>query len=148
MIRTRNNTLLLATLFCLGANSIVYADGHGEAKGETKEEAATAAIEAVAADPSVTECTPSSAPIVPDGNVASKDELLAAQKAYKLFESSTHDYRDCLLILKANLQAAGLAEEELASKLAENLAADNASVDRLEGAAEEFNIAVRAFKAR
>ena len=143
MIRTRNNTLLLATLFCLGASSIVYADGHGEAK-----EAATAAIEAVAADPSVTECTPSSAPIVPDGNVASKDELLAAQKAYKLFESSTHDYRDCLLILKANLQAAGLAEEELASKLAENLAADNASVDRLEGAAEEFNIAVRAFKAR
>jgi len=143
MIRITNNKLLLTALFCLGASSTVYADGHGEAK-----EAATAAIEAVAADPSVTECTPATAPIVPDGNVASEDELLAAQKAYKLFESSTHDYRDCLLVLKANLEAAGLPEEELASKLAENLAADNASVDKLEGAAKEFNIAVRTFKAR
>lgn len=94
------------------------------------------------------ECEIGNAPIIPDGNVASEDELVAAQKAYRAFEETTTEYRECLMQEKAAAEAAGLSEEELQQALAKNLAADNAAVDQLVIVAEEFNKAVRAFKAR
>jgi len=145
MIQTKTK-LALAAFLTIGINTATYADGHSAAEKAAAE--ATTPIPEVAADPSVTECTEAAAPIIPDGNVASEDELLAAQKAFKAYQANVEEYRDCLLVLKANTEAMELSPEELESKLADNLAADNASVDKIEAVAEEFNKAVRAFKAR
>lgn len=91
------------------------------------------------------ECVNASAPIVPDGNVASKDELIAAQKALKEFQSNLVEYRECL----EGQKIAEPGEDEAA--LQKNAALDaayDASVDAESLAAEEFNAAVRAFKSR
>ena len=91
------------------------------------------------------ECTNPSAPIVPDGNVASMDELVAAQKGLKAFQANLVDYRDCLVEQKV----ADTSEDEAAlQKNAALNAAYDSSVDAEGVAAEEFNAAVRAFKAR
>lgn len=140
MIQKTKTKLALAAFLAVGINTVTYADGH--------EAGEKVAIPTVAADPSVTECKEATAPIIPDGNVASEDELLAAQRAFKTFQASTEEYRDCLLVLKANTEAMDLDADELEAKLADNLALDNLSVDKIEAVAEEFNKAVRAFKAR
>ena len=95
-----------------------------------------------------TACSIGEAPIIPDGNVASEDELVAAQKAYKEFDANTMAYRECLLEEKALIEASGADSEEMTAKLQANLDADNAAYDKLVNVAEEFNQAVRAFKAR
>lgn len=91
------------------------------------------------------ECTAPSAPIIPDGNVASEDELIAAQGAYKAFEKSFYDYRDCLT---AEEQAFDPEAEDLETKKAAIMAADDAAFAELNRVANEFNAAVKAFKAR
>ncbi len=141
MMQTKTK-LALAAFLTIGLNTAVYSQDNSATSNDAP------AVAEIVADPSVTECAEASAPIIPDGNVASKDELLAAQKAFKVFELSTQEYRDCLLVLKANIEAMDLEPSELESKLANNLAADNASVDKVEFVAEEFNKAVRAFKAK
>lgn len=91
------------------------------------------------------ECEVPAAPIIPDGNVASEDELVAAQIAVKTFQGKLVDYRDCLL--KKEL-AADQQAEDYEAKTAEILALSNASVDMEEKIAEEFNQAVRSYKER
>ena len=90
-------------------------------------------------------CYEPAAPIVPDGNVASQDELVAAQKAIKMFQTSLIDYRECLDGLSAALDPENEADEERGSQIT---ARYNDSVAAEARAAEEFNVAVRAFKAR
>ena len=91
------------------------------------------------------ECLSPAAPIIPDGNVASKDELIAAQKAMKIYQDSLGDYRGCLQKMESEIDP----EAENASTQSETvLNAYNASVDEEAKVAEEFNVAVRAFKAR
>ena len=77
------------------------------------------------------ECVAPSAPIVPDGNVASKDELLSAQSAYKAFESNFYDYRECLQ-----------AKEKALIDL------DDVAFEELNRVAAEFNTAVKAYNAK
>jgi len=91
------------------------------------------------------ECALPNAPIIPDGNVASKDELIAAQGAYKEFELKIDEYRGCV---ENKEKAVPLDAEDAAAQKAAFLALDSASVDALTKVAEEFNVAVRAFKAR
>ncbi len=131
MNRLKHTTLV--ALIALTSPQFAFADDHAASED---------AVEAAAA------CAQSSAPIIPDGNVASKDELIAAQKAYKDFDANIQSFRECLLKEKEMLEAQGLTPEELEQKLAANLAADNAAVEKLVMVAEEFNKAVRAFKAR
>jgi len=91
------------------------------------------------------ECALPAAPIIPDGNVASQDELVAAQQAMKAYQGTLTEYRECL----AGMDAAVVPESEGAEeKTASILAAYNASVDSEEAVAEQFNTAVRAFKER
>ena len=91
------------------------------------------------------ECTAPSAPIIPDGNVASEDELIAAQGAYKAFEKKFYDYRDCLT---AEEQALSPDAADLESMKAAITAADDTAFEELNRVANEFNSAVKAFKAR
>ena len=91
------------------------------------------------------DCVLPTAPIIPDGNVASKDELISAQGAYKEYEVTIDNYRGCL-----EEQEKAIAEdaEDAEAQRAALLALDGASVDALTKVAEEFNVAVRAFKAK
>ena len=70
------------------------------------------------------ECKAPSAPIIPDGNVASEDELIAAQGAYKAFEKRFYDFRDCLT---AKEQAIAPDADDLETQKAANTAACKAS---------------------
>ena len=90
-------------------------------------------------------CELPTAPIIPDGNVASQDELLAAQKAMKAYQGVLVDYRLC--IDEKNTLLDLETEEGAATKLVHNSVYD-ASVTAEENVAEQFNLAVRAFKAR
>jgi GTPase involved in cell partitioning and DNA repair len=91
------------------------------------------------------ECTNPSAPIVPDGNVASMDELVAAQKGLKAYQANLVDYRECLVAQKVD--ETNEDEAALQKNAALNAAYDS-SVDAESAAAEEFNAAVRIFKSR
>ena len=91
------------------------------------------------------QCVLPTAPIIPDGNVASQDELLAAQKSMKEFQGSLVDYRQCIDEKSTLLDLE--SEEGAAAKLVNNGLYD-ASVTAEENVAEQFNLAVRAFKAR
>jgi len=90
-------------------------------------------------------CELPNGPIIPDGNVASQDELLSAQKAMKAYQAVLADYRLCIDEKSSLLDLE--TEEGAAAKLVINSLYD-ASVTAEEDVAEKFNLAVRAFKAR
>jgi len=91
------------------------------------------------------ECDEPSSPIIPDGNVASLDELVSAQKAIKMFQTSLNDYRDCLKGMEESIDPEAADAQEQSATI---LASYNGSVDNEALIAEEFNVAVREFKAR
>lgn len=91
------------------------------------------------------ECVAPSAPIVPDGNVASKDELLSAQSAYKAFESNFYDYRECLQAKEKALDP-NAADLEAQKKALIDL--DDVAFEELNRVAAEFNTAVKAYNAK
>lgn len=91
------------------------------------------------------ECVAPATPIIPDGNVASEDELVSASKAMKAFQTKLVDHRNCLAEEEGTLDT----EAENFMELKKAVGAKyNESVDAEEKLAEEFNVAVRAFKAR
>lgn len=91
------------------------------------------------------ECVAPSAPIIPDGNVASQDELVAAQRAMKAYQGELVGYRECLDGMTAAIEG---EDEESLQKKAAIAASYDSSVDKETEIAEEFNGAVRAFKQR
>ena len=123
-------TFLTTFLFAVIGGQSVNADNHPEVD---------------VADEVSDECELPTAPIIPDGNVASQDELLAAQKAMKGFQAVLVDYRLCIDEKSALLDLE--TEEGAAAKLVNNQLYD-ASVTAEESVAEKFNLAVRAFKSR
>ena len=123
-------TFLTTFLFAVIGGQSVNADNHPEVD---------------VADEVSGECELPTAPIIPDGNVASQDELLAAQKAMKGFQAVLVDYRLCIDEKSALLDLE--TEEGAAAKLVNNQLYD-ASVTAEENVAEKFNLAVRAFKSR
>ncbi len=98
-----------------------------------------------ASNTALADCTAPSAPIIPDGNVASQDELISAQGAFKAFEKNFYDYRDCL---KAKELALDTSDSDIDTKKAAIVAADDVAFEELNRVADEFNTAVKAFKAR
>lgn len=91
------------------------------------------------------DCSLPGAPIIPDGNVASEDELLSAQSAIKGYQANLVDYRTCL---QTKSDALDPAAENFEEKSTMNLDLYNASVDAETNVAEEFSAAVQAFRAR
>ncbi|HJP04645.1 MAG TPA: hypothetical protein QF799_06370 [Gammaproteobacteria bacterium] len=89
------------------------------------------------------ECGRPEVPSVPDGALATEAELAAAQTAVKDYMAGTNVYLECL----AQEEADGL-ESEAPEIAAERIAAHNQAVDDMEVLAEQFNTAVRAWKAQ
>jgi len=86
----------------------------------------------------------------PDGNTATQEEMLAAQKLVKAYVTSMEAYLDCIKGDEAQaLIALGDTDEE--AKRQRALTFDkkhNAAVEEMNLVAEEFNVQVRAFKER
>lgn len=91
------------------------------------------------------ECDMPAAPIIPDGNVASQDELVAAQKSIKIMQASMIEYRECLIEEEGKIDAESETAEEQKLALTNSY---NDSVAAETKVAEEFNTAVKAFKSR
>ena len=86
----------------------------------------------------------------PDGNTASQEEMLAAQKLVKAYVTSMEAYLDCIKADEAQaLIALGDADEEARRQRAIMFdKKHNAAVEEMNLVAEEFNVQVRAFKER
>ena len=88
---------------------------------------------------------PSNKPIIPDGHVASKDELLAAQDAVKAFQTRNLEFLVCLDKKREGLdpEAAGSAETR-----AKYQAQEDAAIALEQAVANEFNTARTNFMER
>ena len=92
------------------------------------------------------ECVAPVVPIIPDGNVASEDELITTSKAIKAFQlGDLTEYRNCLSELEKTLDVETDAGKEQAAEILNQF---NTSVDSETAMSEKFNAAIRAFKAR
>ncbi len=91
------------------------------------------------------DCSLPTQPIVPDGNVASMDELVAAQKAIGAYQGNLGEYRNCLLEAEQQLDAESEEHEVNQMKITQLY---DASVDAEAVTAEKFNQSVRAYNAR
>jgi hypothetical protein len=91
------------------------------------------------------DCVLPGSPIVPDGNVATEDELLASQAAVKAFQASLGDYRGCLE--NQRLKHDPETDEGKAAILS-IIETYNKSGDAEEQVGAQFNQAVRDYKAR
>lgn len=104
------------------------------------EEVAEAAV-----DPGAHCSYESTMPIIPDGNVASKDDLIAAQGRVKEFQNSLMDFRSCLAEVENALNP---EQEDFEAIKAALLEKNNQSVDLENELAAKFNETIRLFKSR
>jgi hypothetical protein len=97
------------------------------------------------------ECTAPSLPTLPDGATATKEQMLAGQKAVKDYQAANTEYRACLdpQVAAAETAAAGDSPSEEATAALKKLNEDyNGSVSKEEGLALKFNEAIKAYKAK
>ena len=102
--------------------------------------------------PAYADCTAPDINInVPDGAKASMEEMLAAQHAIKESNAAVQQYTDCLKAEQDAKIAAGgdkMKDEEKVKISADYVGRQNAAVDKLQKAADQFNLEVRAWKSR
>ena len=98
------------------------------------------------------ECTaPTNDTSVPNGSKATKEQMIAAQRAVKAYDTAVKEYGECLKTAQeAELAAAGdkLTDDmrvKIVSKYADR---SNAEVDKLQKMADKFNAELKAFKAK
>ena len=92
------------------------------------------------------ECVMDLLPIVEaDGNIATKDELVAAQTRVKAYQEELLDFRECLLEVENSLDVNMEGYEEQKASLA---ARANSSIDLENTVADEFNEAIRIYRSR
>ena len=102
------------------------------------------------------ECTRGEAPSVPNGETASRDEMISANKAIKEYVATTNTYIDCVDAAEtaavAKAKADMPADKPDVAKLnaihAQYVTLHNSAVDAIQGVADQFNAAVRAYKAK
>ena len=99
-------------------------------------------LAALVAAPAFADCTaPDGSVQIPSGAAATRDEMVAAQKAVKAYDNAVRAYSDCLQQQKAlNGDNTKLADEFDRRTAAE--------LDKLQRLADRFNVELRAFKAR
>lgn len=110
-----------------------------------------AATAFLAAAPAFAEdCSLPATPEMPDGGSATMEEMVAGQQAVKAFQTDVQAYRACVDTKIEGLKAAaaeGEADEEAVEAYRAATEAYNNSVKAEEQLAEDFNSAVREFKA-
>ncbi|HEX6999869.1 MAG TPA: peptidylprolyl isomerase [Gammaproteobacteria bacterium] len=87
------------------------------------------------------ECEKPEEPVIPDGETATLDEMMAGQTAMREFVSGSENYLDCLAKIIDD-------EEQAAERRNAAIGEHNRTVSAMEALAESYNTEVRAFKAR
>ncbi|RBP50802.1 hypothetical protein [Arenicella xantha] len=106
----------------------------------------TAILLTLTSQASIAECiAPTNTPIIPDGHVASQDELIAAQNAVKAFQERNLSFLLCLDEQRAALTPEAEGNEE---KMAAFKQAEDDAIELEKSVANEFNTARKAFMAR
>lgn len=86
---------------------------------------------------------------IPNGDSASKEEMIAGQRDVKAFVANMETYLDCLLeeekAARANAELSAEDEQQREDMVNKKY---NAAVDEMETVAARFNEQVQAFKAR
>lgn len=87
---------------------------------------------------------------VPDGAMASKEEMIAGQRAVKSYMSAMNNYLSCIEAAEQETIATNGNTDENAKqqKIEMYNKKYNAAVDEMNLVAEEFNMQVRAYKQR
>jgi hypothetical protein len=97
-------------------------------------------------------CTYPTAPTkLPDGNTASREEMLAGKKLVETYNSEMNVYLTCIKKDQDDMvakQASTLTEEQKQQISARYTAKNDAAVDELQGVAARFNEQLRVFKAK
>ena len=91
------------------------------------------------------ECIVPASPIIPDGNVASLDELKAAQSAFKGMQDNFFEYRECIT---TKIEKLDTSSEEFEEAKATLTAKDDAAFATLNEVADNLNSAIRVYKAK
>ena len=92
---------------------------------------------------------PTAPAALPDGNTASKDEMMAGKAAVKQFNTDVEAYNACLdSELQTALADASLSDEQRKNLTAMSNAKHDAAVDELTALAGKFNDQVKAYKAK
>lgn len=92
------------------------------------------------------DCTPPDSNItIPSGATASRDDMVAAQKAVKGYDTAVKAYSDCLQQEVDAKVAAGGDKSKLSDEYGKK---SNAEVDKLQKIADKFNTELHAFKAK
>jgi hypothetical protein len=98
------------------------------------------------------DCTYPPAPSqIPDGNTATLDQMLTAQKAVQGYNEQMMAYLSCIKLERENAVAQGgakLTKQQKAEIEDIEIEKHNAAVDQLHAVADQFNTQVKIFKAR
>ena len=109
-------------------------------------------IAALATSTAFAECAvPTGKVDIPNGSKASKDEMVAAQRAVKAFDAEVKTYTECLKTEQDAAIAAGgdqMTQEAHDKVVAKFVELSNAQVDRVQKIADKFNAELRAYKAK
>jgi len=101
---------------------------------------------ALAAGPAFADCTPPPDTVqIPDGATATLNQMVAAQKAVKAYDTAVKTYSDCLQQDENAKVAAGGNKDKLNAKYAK---LTNKQVDKDTKLAAKFNDELRAYKAK
>ena len=88
---------------------------------------------------------------IPDGNTATKEEMMTAQKAVRKYNDEINAYVSCIKLEHDESiakDAASLTEEQKKERERVQVQKHNAAIDELESVAARFNEQVKVFKAK
>jgi hypothetical protein len=105
-----------------------------------------AALLALSGSPTFADCTvPDNRIQIPDGSTATKEEMIAAQKAVQAFDAAVKTYADCLQEEQQQKLDAGGDKVKLQKHYAE---LNNTEVEKVQQLADKFNTELKAYKAK
>lgn len=118
-----------------------------------KSHLAAVAIAAIVLAPAVyADCTYPKVPShIPDGATATRDEMLAAQKAVQAFNEQITAYQACIKLERDSTVAQSgdkLSKKQKQELTAIALAKNNAAYDQVKAVADQFNAQLKIFQAR
>ena len=82
---------------------------------------------------------------IPDGNTATKEQLIAAKKAVNDYDALVKQYSECLQAELDSKVAAGADRTKIAPDYAKK---NNAEIDKLQAIADKLNVQIKAYKAK
>jgi hypothetical protein len=103
-----------------------------------------------AASAALQSCPHTTAPTIPDGTTASREEMGAATAAFKSFDAATNSYAQCVdaTIERIAREHAGASEDDLHALKEFGRVAHNTAIDQETAIADQLNAQVRSYKAK